>query len=181
MKFVFLKVIALLVFAVGFAAQATDSKFSLQVVDHATRFSRFQQTLENFCEITPRDFDCQVQVIRVNSFVPGALAWDQAIRQALKTESVHSFVSGKVLKNQVDVTEAFKDVAVAAGIDRSTLPFLNAWENLLLALHKDVFGQNVTQVYSGLLSGPLSLEHEFVVFVDRQNQELIVLRAGYSQ
>lgn len=165
----------------GLSAQAVEVVVSVQAVARPTRFERMHRVMQNLCEIAPRNSDCGVQVYKVNFSAPGNLNWEKAVRKSLQSEYIHSLVVGKVLKNQVDVTEAFKDVAGAAGIERTDLPFLNAWADILKALKGDVFGQSVSQVYAGRLSGSFSLEHEFVAFVDHQNQELILLRAGYSE
>lgn len=173
-------VIVAVALAFGFSAQAMDAQISVQAISEPTRFERMYRVMENLCEISPRNTDCGVQVYKVSFSAPGAMSWEKAIQKALKEDHIQNLNVGKVLKNQVDVTNAFKDVAAAAGIERSDLPFLNAWEGLLSALDYDVFNQSISQVHAGSLSGEFGLQHQFVVFVDRQNLELIVLRAGYS-
>jgi hypothetical protein len=150
-------------------SQAYAAKF--KSIKKMTTWDFTQEIMNEFCKGAP--MDCYVNAYKIISKSPSE-KWENTVKQILRTNSYVDGADAKIVRRD-SFGSMVNEMAEAAGID----PQGNQADMLHERLSNDLDSRELKLVQGGI-SSPWG-SHSIMALIDTENNEILILGAGYSE
>jgi hypothetical protein len=142
-------------------------------MEKASDYQFTAKIMKEICEGV--ELDCYVNIYKIVSKNPQE-KWEQTIKQIIHSGGyVEEAYAEKVTYTKIN--QAVNDLLESANIEDDKNDKLDL---LAERLENDLSDSSIS-LYAGGYSGVFSLSHNFLALIDKRNNEIIFIGAGYSE